>query len=133
FITFSRQYPQWLFPGKTQLDESANPIRESNRALIDSINPLSWWRTARALKRADPKLIVFNWWHPFFGLCYGASVQFLPRAQRGSHSVAAAAAAAVAPVLRPHPELPEAAIPARSHARGVARGRLHFAGGGGAL
>ena len=82
FITFTRQYPDFLFPGKTQLDESANPIRESNQPLIDSINPFSWWRTARALRSRDPALIVFNWWHPFFGLCYGAIVQLLPRALR---------------------------------------------------
>ena len=82
FITFSRQYPNFLFPGKTQYDESADPIREPNRALIDSINPLSWWRTARALRRAQPQLIVFNWWHPFFGLCYGSIVQLLPRSLR---------------------------------------------------
>lgn len=82
FITFSRQYPNLLFPGKTQCDESANPIVEANEALIDSVNPLSWLRTARALARRKPELIVFNWWHPFFGLCYGAIVQLLPRALR---------------------------------------------------
>lgn len=78
FITFTRQYPGFLFPGKTQYDESANPIRESDLRLIDSINPLTWWRTARTIKRVDPQLIVFNWWHPFFGLCYGSIVQLLP-------------------------------------------------------
>ena len=33
FITFTRQYPNFLFPGKTQYDESANPIREPNQRL----------------------------------------------------------------------------------------------------
>ena len=83
FVTFRRQYPDFLFPGKTQYDESAHPITEANAPLIDSINPLSWLRTARSIAQSDPDLIVFNWWHPFFGLCYGAIVQLLPRALRG--------------------------------------------------
>jgi len=83
FITFRRQYPGILFPGKTQYDESANPIVESNDALIDSVNPVSWIRTARALNRLRPHLIVFNWWHPFFGMAYGTILQFLSPALRG--------------------------------------------------
>jgi len=82
FITFRRQYPELLFPGKTQYDESSNPIVEANDPLIDSIGPLSWWRTARRLQQLSPDLIVFNWWHPFFGLAYGAIVQLLPRVLR---------------------------------------------------
>jgi glycosyltransferase involved in cell wall biosynthesis len=77
FITFRRQYPGILFPGRTQYDESTNPIREDNEALIDSTNPLTWLRTARRLNRLRPQLIVFNWWHPFFGLAYGSIVQLL--------------------------------------------------------
>ncbi len=82
FVTFRRQYPEFLFPGKTQYDDSSNPIVEANAPLIDSIGPLSWWRTARRLRQCNPDLIVFNWWHPFFGLAYGAIVQLLPRALR---------------------------------------------------
>lgn len=82
FVTFRRQYPQFLFPGKTQYDDSNHPITEVNAPLIDSINPLSWLRTARFIAQCRPDLIVCNWWHPFFGLCYGAIVQLLPRALR---------------------------------------------------
>ena len=79
FITFRRQYPGILFPGKTQYDQSTNPIREDNVALIDSTNPLTWIQTARQLNRLRPQLIVFNWWHPFFGMAYGSIIQLLER------------------------------------------------------
>jgi hypothetical protein len=79
FITFRRQYPGIFFPGKTQYDQSTNPIREDNVALIDSTNPLSWIQTARQLNRLRPQLIVFNWWHPFFGMAYGSIIQLLER------------------------------------------------------
>ncbi len=35
FINFSRQYPRLLFPGKTQFDESGNPLLESNERHIE--------------------------------------------------------------------------------------------------
>src|SRR5262245_2729010 len=83
FITFRRQYPGLLFPGKTQYDESANPIREDNEAIIDSTNPLTWIQAARTLNRLRPELIVFNWWHPFVGMAYGSILQSLdPRLRR---------------------------------------------------
>jgi glycosyltransferase involved in cell wall biosynthesis len=82
FITFSRQYPEFLFPGTTQYDESANRIDEPNERLIDSVNPISWLRTAKRLNRQQPDLVVINWWHPFFALAYGTIVQFLSRSMR---------------------------------------------------
>jgi glycosyltransferase involved in cell wall biosynthesis len=83
FLTLSRQYPSLLFPGKTQYDASANAIREPHAAVIDSINPWTWWRTARYLNRTRPRLIVFNWWHPFFGMAYGSIVALLtPKMRR---------------------------------------------------
>ena len=82
FITFRRQYPGFLFPGRTQQDDSSSPIVEENEAIIDSINPISWFRAARRLRRQEVDLIVFNWWQPFFGLAYGTILQLLPRAHR---------------------------------------------------
>jgi glycosyltransferase involved in cell wall biosynthesis len=82
FITFTRQYPDFLFPGRTQYDDSADPIVECNERLIDSVGPFSWLRTARRLRRLQPSLIVFNWWHPFFGAAYGTIVRLLPRELR---------------------------------------------------
>jgi glycosyltransferase involved in cell wall biosynthesis len=82
FITFRRQYPRFLFPGRTQRDDSSNPIVEENDAIIDSINPISWFRVAERLRRQKLDLIVFNWWQPFFGLAYGTILQLLPRASR---------------------------------------------------
>lgn len=77
FINFSRQYPRLLFPGKTQFDESGNPLLEPNERCIDSLNPISWYRTAALLNRRAPDLIVFQWWHPFFAPAFGTIVRLL--------------------------------------------------------
>lgn len=82
FITFSRQYPKSLFPGKTQFDESGNPLLEPNEQCIDSINPISWYRTAALLNERAPDLIVFQWWHPFFAPAFGSIVRLLKPALR---------------------------------------------------
>jgi hypothetical protein len=46
-ISFNRLYPAFLFPGRSQYD-STTAGAERARSCIDSINPLSWWRTAVA-------------------------------------------------------------------------------------
>ena len=47
-ISFSLQYPKILFPGKTQYSEFEG---EPSKKLINSINPLSWVKTANYIKK----------------------------------------------------------------------------------
>ncbi len=77
FITFYRQYPDFLFPGTTQFDDSSKPLVEDNDQRIDSMNPLSWYRTAKAINQWEPDLIVIQWWHPFFAPAFGMITRFL--------------------------------------------------------
>jgi glycosyltransferase involved in cell wall biosynthesis len=71
FFTLRRQYPKWLFPGRTQHDGSAVGLVEPDQPCMDSINPLTWLATARRLGRGHYDLVLIQWWHPFFGLCFG--------------------------------------------------------------
>ena len=77
FITLSRQYPGFLFPGVSQFDYSDTTLAEDNEPLIDSMNPLSWVQTARRLNREKPDLILIQWWHPFFSFAFGTIVRLL--------------------------------------------------------
>ena len=65
-INFSRLYPGFLFPGKTQLDESATPLAADSERAIDSINPFTWIRTGFRAARMRPDVTLVQWWHPFF-------------------------------------------------------------------
>ncbi|MCZ6766069.1 MAG: glycosyltransferase [bacterium] len=69
-VNFQRQYPSLLFPGKTQYDKSGVPLDLESERLIDSINPLSFPKAARAINEYRPDLVVFQWWHPFFAFAY---------------------------------------------------------------
>jgi glycosyltransferase involved in cell wall biosynthesis len=71
FFSLSRQYPSWLFPGKTQRDESRDALSVPNVACLDSINPMTWRDTANRIGRSDADLALFSWWNPFFGPSFG--------------------------------------------------------------
>lgn len=77
-VNFKRLYPSFLFPGKTQFDDSASPLQVESARLIDTVNPFTFITTARFIARRKPDMVVFQWWHPFFAFAY-ACVAFLLR------------------------------------------------------
>ncbi len=70
-VTFKRQYPALLFPGKTQTESSGELLRVPSEALVDSINPLNWIAVGREIRRRQPDLLIMKYWLPFFGPCFG--------------------------------------------------------------
>jgi glycosyltransferase involved in cell wall biosynthesis len=72
-ITFKRQYPNMLFPGETQYvtenDTKADKIISFE--LLDSVNPFSWYSSARRIRDFDPDLLIMKFWMPFFGPSLG--------------------------------------------------------------
>jgi glycosyltransferase involved in cell wall biosynthesis/SAM-dependent methyltransferase len=71
FYTFSRQYPQRLFPGKTDRDSSREAIiREPAEAVLDGLNPFTWRRAARRMATFNPDLVIIPWWTSFFALAF---------------------------------------------------------------
>jgi glycosyltransferase involved in cell wall biosynthesis len=70
-ITFKRQYPSLLFPGKTQQETGDDASTAPAPELVDSINPFNWISVGLQLKRARPDLLIFKYWLPFFGPCFG--------------------------------------------------------------
>jgi len=78
-VSFSRQYPELLFPGETQYEPDADAppaVREAPR-LLDSVNPLSWVRTGLHLRDAAPDAVVFQYWMPFFAPACGTVARIL--------------------------------------------------------
>lgn len=70
-ISFSRQYPRWLFPGKSDKDENLVGHSEDGvEYLIDSINPLSWVRAVKRVREFAPRLVIFPWWHVYWAPCF---------------------------------------------------------------
>ena len=69
-INYSRQYPIFLFPGKSQyMDEQIEDF--PSERCIDSINPLSWFKTGNMLVKRRYDLVIFRFWNPFFAPALG--------------------------------------------------------------
>jgi glycosyltransferase involved in cell wall biosynthesis len=71
--TFSRQYPEFLFPGKTQkvgAADAADPFPAE--VLLDSVGPWTWGRTARRIAEDQPELLLMKYWMSFFSPSLGA-------------------------------------------------------------
>lgn len=70
-ITFSLQYPSFLFPGKTQYSEEDPPEGLNIEVMVNSVNPLNWIKVGRYLKKEAPDLLILRYWIPFMGPCLG--------------------------------------------------------------
>jgi glycosyltransferase involved in cell wall biosynthesis len=75
--TFSLQYPNFLFPGKTQYSEGPAPKDLDIRVTVNSINPLSWIKVGRMIKKQKPDLVIVKFWLPFMGPCFGTILRII--------------------------------------------------------
>ena len=79
-FNFKRQYPDLLFPGKTQYvsaDDEATPV-ESIR-ILDSVCPLSYWKTCRAILQWEPDLVIVRYWMSFLAPSLGYVTRHLKK------------------------------------------------------
>ena len=76
-VTFRRQYPELLFPGKSQFDDGPPPPDQPPAAqVMDPLNPRTWWQTARMVRGDVAVLMV---WMPFFAPMLGVIARRLRR------------------------------------------------------
>ena len=70
-ISFSLQYPNFLFPGTSQYTTEPAPADLIIHSLINSINPFNWFKVGNLIKKMQPDLVVVRYWLPFMGPCLG--------------------------------------------------------------
>ena len=70
-VTFTLQYPSFLFPGKTQFSPEPKPEDLNIVRKLSSVNPLTWARTARYILRQHPDLLIVPYWMPFMAPALG--------------------------------------------------------------
>lgn len=82
-MTFKRQYPNILFPGKTQfVSESDQADQIPATQVLDSINPFTYIKTSRFINRINPNVFISNYWMPFFAPSVGLVSLFLKRSTK---------------------------------------------------
>ena len=69
-ITFTLQYPSFLFPGKTQYSSEKAPTNLHISQQVNSCNPLNWIKVGRRIRQMQPDLLITCYWMAFFAPCY---------------------------------------------------------------
>ena len=67
FFSFKRQYPQLLFPGKTDKDCSDFALKDDRiTPLLDSLNPFTWLKVSLKIIKYNPAMTIIPWWVIFW-------------------------------------------------------------------
>jgi len=69
--TFTLQYPEIFFPGKTQFTDKPAPEGIKIIRTLNSVNPFSWIRTGRRIKKENPDILLIKYWQPFMAPGFG--------------------------------------------------------------
>lgn len=78
-ITFSLQYPDFLFPGKTQYSTDAAPEGLDIQVLINSVNPFNWLSVGSKLKKLNADIVICRFWLPIMGPSLGTILRLIKR------------------------------------------------------
>jgi len=69
---FSRQYPNFFFPGKTQFVESYDKaVSKEPNAFLDTANPFSYIKTAKNINKWKPDILITRYWMSYFAPSLG--------------------------------------------------------------
>ena len=75
--SFYFQYPAFLFPGTSQKADGVSNSDLKVHSTISSVNPFSWWKTAKQIIKEKPKFVVIRFWLPFMGPALGTIARIL--------------------------------------------------------
>jgi glycosyltransferase involved in cell wall biosynthesis len=76
-VSFSLQYPSFLFPGKSQYTTEPAPQGIAIESLVNSINPFNWIKVGLYLKKQKPDMLIVRYWLPFMGPCLGTILRIV--------------------------------------------------------
>ncbi len=78
-ISYRKQYPKWLYPGKSEKDFSQEIKIKDARFLFSPLNYLDWKKTLQAIKNFESDLVVYQWWVTFWAPATAWLIQKLNR------------------------------------------------------
>lgn len=78
-LTFTLQYPSFLFPGKTQFSSEAAPSDLRIRRVLSSCNPLTWLKVGHELRKSAPDILITCYWMSFMAPAFGTVCRIAAR------------------------------------------------------
>ncbi len=65
-VSFRKQYPKLLYPGKSEKDHSQSTSRVPTVFLFSPLNVMDWSKTYRKIQDYQPDLVIYQWWATFW-------------------------------------------------------------------
>jgi glycosyltransferase involved in cell wall biosynthesis len=81
-VSFSLQYPAFMFPGTTQYTNDNAPENITIATKINSVNPINWLITGRYLKKLQADVIIVRYWLPLMGPALGTILRRIKKSNR---------------------------------------------------
>ncbi len=79
--TFKLQYPEFLFPGKSQTLDTEPPADLEITRCVNTVNPFNWISVGFKIRRERPDILFLKYWTPFMAPCFG-TIAYLARGNR---------------------------------------------------
>ena len=72
-FNFTLQYPDFLFPGKTQyVTPEDSALQVDAQAVLSTVNPFSWGKAAKAIREWGADLLIVRYWMSWFAPSLGS-------------------------------------------------------------
>lgn len=66
-VSFRKQYPQWLYPGSSDIEPGADGQRLPDvDYVLAPFSPIGWWRATNLILQRRCTGVVFHWWTLFW-------------------------------------------------------------------
>jgi glycosyltransferase involved in cell wall biosynthesis len=78
-ISFKKQYPAWLYPGKSDKDHSPGREKVPADYLLTPLNPLAWHKAVKALIDFQAQQVILPWWVTIWGPAFSFIITRLKR------------------------------------------------------
>jgi D-inositol-3-phosphate glycosyltransferase len=86
-LTFTLQYPGFLFPGKTQYTDGSAPEGINISRVLNSTNPFNWIRTGYRIRKEKPDILIIKYWHPFMAPGFGTVARIAGKKEKRNTKV----------------------------------------------
>jgi len=78
-ISFKRQYPAWLYPGKSDREPGQPPVDIAALYSLDPFYPWTWTRTSKLIVDYQPHATIIQWWTTFWAPAFSRLVKYLQK------------------------------------------------------
>src|ERR1051326_768230 len=82
-FTFTRQYPDFLFPGETQMvTEKDNADKIPSERILDTMNPFTYFSAARKIRSFSPDILLMKYWMSYMAPSLGTVAKKIKKSSK---------------------------------------------------